>query len=211
MGIPSALTINTNLDMVKTPGFYFCNGAENENRPDDSGSFSLLVEKTGAWEGKGVKQTYTGFSSGITYTRVFQGYDETIWEEWKQLSTATPPQKYSLPLADGWVRVNAAEYWKTQEGIVIVTFRVAPENGVAIDTSTKIIATLPEGFRPVGYMPHISAVTMKNGEKGNDAQAWINETGNIYAQAVTPIPETSGGSPANWGGFAGTFIFVSNS
>lgn len=130
---------------------------------------------------------------------------------WREIPTATPPQRYTLPLADGWVRVNAAEYWKTQEGVVIVTFRVAPENGVAIDTNTKIIATLPEGFRPAGYMPHISAATMKSGEKGNDAQAWINETGNIYAQAVTPIPETSGGSPTNWGGFAGTFIFVANS
>lgn len=118
------------------------------------------------------------------------------------------PEKRSLPLADGWIRVNAAEYWVTQENVVIVTFRVAPENGVAIDTSTKIIATLPEGFRPVGCMPHISVATMKSGEKGNDAQAWIDEIGNIYAQAVTPIPATSGGIPVNWGGFAGTFVFV---
>lgn len=123
----------------------------------------------------------------------------------------TPPQKFSLPLAEGWVRVNAAEYWKTQEGVVIVTFRVAPENGAAIDTSTHIIATLPEGFRPNGYTPHIAVSTMNPGTDMYDASAWIDGNGSICAQTRTSIPQSGGSSPTGWAGFAGTFVFVADS
>ena len=174
MGIPSALAIDTDLDMVKTPGFYFCNGAENENRPDDSGSFSLLVEKTGAWEGKGVKQTYTGFSTGITYTRVFQGYDETTWEEWKQLATATPPEEYDIPFRSGW-QANGmkATYCKSQEGICIVNCAVHG-TGTA---SENFIATLPSGFRPSATFG-CAAHAYKGGVRGI-AEAQINAYGDI--------------------------------
>lgn len=123
----------------------------------------------------------------------------------------TPPQKFSLPLAEGWVRVNAAEYWKTQEGVVIVTFRVAPENGAAIDTSIHIIATLPEGFRPNGYTPHIAVSTMNPGTDMYDASAWIDGNGSICAQTRTSIPQSGGSSPTGWAGFAGTFVFVADS
>lgn len=147
-------------------------------------------------------------NTGVKY-RLAIGEDQ--WGAWKQISTATPPQKFSLPLADGWVRVNAAEYWKTQEGVVIVTFRVAPENGAAIDTSTHIIATLPEGFRPNGYTPHIAVSTMNPGTDMYDASAWIDGNGNICAQTRTSIPQSGGSSPTGWAGFAGTFVFVADS
>lgn len=141
---------------------------------------------------------------------LFYRYWRDGWSDWKPIVTATPPQKYSLPLADGWVRVNAAEYWKTQENVVIVTFRVAPANGAAIDTSTHTLATLPEGFRPAGYTPHIAVTTMQRGTNIYDAYAWIASSGNIKAQTTSQIPESSGDSATNWAGFAGTFVFVAD-
>lgn len=133
------------------------------------------------------------------------------WQGWERITTDVPPQKFSLPLADGWIRVNAAEYWKTQEGVVIVTFRVAPENGAAIDTSPHTIAMLPEGFRPNGYMPHIAVSTMNPGTEIYDASAWVDNTGAIKARTRTSIPQSGGSSPTNWAGFAGTFVFVAAS
>lgn len=145
------------------------------------------------------------------YFRTKKTAPEYNWEDWVQIALATPPQEFNLPLAEGWVRVNAAEYWKTQEGVVIVTFRVAPENGSAIDTSSHIIATLPEGFRPNGYTPHIAVSTMNPGTDIYDASAWIDGNGNICAQIRTSIPQSGGSSPTGWAGFAGTFVFIAAS
>lgn len=179
MGIPSALAIDTDLDIVKTPGFYFCNGAENENRPDDSGSFSLLVEKTGAWEGKGVKQTYTGFSTGITYTRVFQGYDETTWEEWKQLATATPPQEFDLPLVEGVQNVSSA-YWKDQFGVVTGFFNILANS---VQSGYDItIGTLPEGFRPSRLAHSVGVVS-----SGESLGLLVRQTGEIQLQDAASV------------------------
>lgn len=161
----------------------------------------------------GVGSIYTMMALDSDARAWINGYNGLVWAGWQKIATATPPQKYTLPLADGWVRVNAAEYWKTQEGIVIVPFRVARENGAEINTSTQIIATLPEGFRPPSDVtPHIAVSTMVVGSGGDrDAVAWVNSSGNIYAQASSSIPAKDGGTPVNWGGFAGTFVFSSGS
>ena len=143
----------------------------------------------------------------------FQSFDGSSWRPWTPIATATPPQEFDLPLADGWVRVNAAEYWKTQEGLVIVTFRVARENGAGIDTSTQMIATLPESFRPPSNVtPHAAASTMVMGSnETRDAVVWVDSAGNIYTQASNPIPAKDGGTPLDWGGFAATLVFVAAS
>ena len=124
------------------------------------------------------------------------------------VATATPPQKFSLPLADDWVRVNAAEYWKTQEGIVVVTFRVAKTNGAAISAGINHVATLPEGFRPVGYFPHAAVAIMKDNLV---CAAWIDTNGWVMCNTSMDIPQSSGSEPALWAGFAGTFVFVAAS
>lgn len=150
--------------------------------------------------------------AGVTASEIrVRWHNDFGWSPWHSIVLTTPPQKFSLPLAEGWVRVNAAEYWKTQEGVVIVTFRVAPENGAAIDTSTHIIATLPEGFRPNGYTPHIAVSTMNLSTEIYDASAWVDNAGAIKAQTRTSIPQSGGSSPTGWAGFAGTFVFVADS
>lgn len=161
-----------------------------------------------ASEGWSVQIAIGAVENAGLYWRKARGF---TWAAWENAATPTPPQEFDLPLADGWVRVNAAEYWKTQEGVVIVTFCVAPENGAAIDTSTHIIATLPEGFRPNGYTPHIAVSTMNPGTDMYDASAWIDGNGNICAQTRTSIPQSGGSSPTGWAGFAGTFVFVADS
>ena len=63
--------------------------------------------------------------------------------KWFQVATATPPQEYDLPLADGITAATAATYCKTQEGIVIVYLGLSGDIG-----NWTTLGTLPEGVRP---------------------------------------------------------------
>lgn len=65
--------------------------------------------------------------------------------DWVEIATATTPQIFDVPLAAGWTKHRASEYFKTQENIVTVYFQVhtsSPQGGEVT------LATLPEGFRP---------------------------------------------------------------
>lgn len=67
---------------------------------------------------------------------------------WAKLATATPPQEFDLPLAEGWLPIDArygAVYWKTQESIVNISLGLKSDHTV---TNGETIAILPSGFRP---------------------------------------------------------------
>lgn len=71
------------------------------------------------------------------------------WSEWKEESTATPPQVYNLPLAS---QIPSSQsytncYYKTQDNIVHVSFRIAHNDKFQ---KSEVFATLPVGYRP-GY------------------------------------------------------------
>lgn len=144
---------------------------------------------------------------GQEYVGTWNPDRDQNWSGWMPQATATPPQKYALQLAEGWVRVNAAEYWRTQEGVVIVTFRVARENGAGLQQGNWIVATLPEGFRPSGYIPHVASGTMSG---NNMAAVWVNESGEVWASNLLSLPEASGDDPNSWAGFVATLVFVAN-
>lgn len=78
----------------------------------------------------------------ILFERMFNGDN---WSEWGQISLATPPQEYDLPLADGWTAWKPSLYWKTQDNVV--TLMIGVRASVAHDSGATI-GTLPEGFRP---------------------------------------------------------------
>lgn len=65
------------------------------------------------------------------------------WSKWKEESTATPPQEYDLPLAEGITAMQPCTYSKNQFGEV--TLGGCAANAIS-DSIT--IATLPVGFRP---------------------------------------------------------------
>ena len=204
MNVPTALPSDTDLNTVTTPGLYYCDGAVGANKADSANAFSLLVESTGAWGNQGRKQTYTAYDTGKTYVRVITGNVGDVWTDWMPYATATPPQKYSLPLAEGWVRVNSAEYWRTQEGLVVVVFRVAREDKQSLSPGNHQVATLPAGFRPVGYYPN-GVSKIFGGTTGN---VWIDEAGAIWENNAETIPESSGDDPSLWKGVSATVVFV---
>ena len=84
------------------------------------------------------------------------------WSEWKEESTATPPQEYEIPFRDGWESgAYKSTYCKTQDGICLVNCSVYG-TGVA---SVNFIATLPTGFRPSATVC-CAAHSYKNGIRG---------------------------------------------
>lgn len=68
-------------------------------------------------------------------------------EHWDvvNVATATPPQVFDLPLAEGWTAHRASKYFKTQENVVTVYFQVHTDSPASGEVA---IATLPAGFRP---------------------------------------------------------------
>ena len=183
-----------------TGGFYVDSRITTENHPFPG------------WWGLGHLVVHGSGSVTIEVTEPFSGRiavnrtDNAKWMGWQYLSTTTPPQRYVLQLADGWVRVNAAEYWRTQEGLVVVTFRIARSSGAEISAVPHPIATLPEGYRPVGYASHVAASTMS----AVPAVLWVGDDGVIYASAAQEVPASSDPNSANWPGFAGTMVFCAN-
>lgn len=155
--MPVQIPADADLNTLRTPGFYWCDGSTNANRPDDSGSFCLLIEKTGSWAGNGVKQTFTNYDSGAIYTRVSP---KDIWKPWRLLATATPPQEFDLPLAEGITAHSPCTYCKTQEKIVLMRINFLTTSQL---TESNQIAVLPVGFRPeklVEMLAYINNGTM---------------------------------------------------
>ena len=95
-----------------------------------------------------------GLSSGVMIQILYSRYGDIFvrgyayweipkWQPWVPIVTATPPQEYDLPLADGLSAVNPCTYRKNQFGEVSVGG--AASGTIEVGTT---IATLPSGFRP---------------------------------------------------------------
>lgn len=179
--MPVQIPADADLNTLRTPGFYWCDEATNANRPDDSGSFCLLIEKTGSWGGNGVKQTFTSYDPGAIYTRVSP---KDIWNPWRLLATATPPQEFDLPLADGFVHYEPSTkstYSKSQEGLVVVHFYCKKADGTDI-VHNDTIAMLPEGFHSSANVHSPANVSFDGGSVYSQdvATAVADPTGRVW-------------------------------
>lgn len=67
----------------------------------------------------------------------------TVAAELAGKANATPPQEYSLPLAEGITENQPCTYHKNQFNEVTIHF-----NGQGTITEAMLLGTLPEGFRP---------------------------------------------------------------
>ena len=92
----------------------------------------------------------------IAYRRKSNG----VWGDWTPISTATPPQEFDLPLAEGVTTVGAGYknvYSKDQFGIVRVWFSVHFESIPGVNAP---VFTLPEGFRPDSVCDNAATLSM---------------------------------------------------
>lgn len=80
----------------------------------------------------------------------FQSRNQDGWTNWVQLAKCETPEIHELPLADSINRLGTAAYWKNAFNEVTVVFDYGEKsNDNFIPYQWTLIATLPEGFRPV--------------------------------------------------------------
>lgn len=113
-----------------------------------------------------------GYSVAITvwfgntqYIRVGSG---EVWDDWDILATATPPQQFDLPLAEGLIQSSTSWYSKDQFNQVHVHGDISAGSG-SLEWDT-LVATLPEGYRP-GAKIEAPATFASGGKNGSGAVA----------------------------------------
>ena len=180
LNTPTSLNANVDLNDVKTPGFYYCDGATGANRPINTGAFSLLVENTGSYGGNGRKQTFTDYSLGVTYARTISGDSGGAWKGWKPLATATPPQVRNLTLQSGFTADYTCTFFVTQESAVFLAGGVSGTLSANLGTQ---IGTLPADACPPAIRRR-PAVT-NNGPAYID----IHTDGTVWAYPFTAASE----------------------
>lgn len=110
---------------------------------------------------------------GVEYNRT-QNDPSSAWRAWTKTALATPPQKFTAPLSDGYG--GTLSYLKTQESIVIVSFDVYKTDNSSIN-GTNLISTLPEGFRGLSGYCAALATGVGGGSIVGAAQAWCDTEG----------------------------------
>lgn len=102
----------------------------------------------------------------------------TVSSQLSNLESAltTPPQKFDLPLLDGWYTNDRAQYRKTQEGLAVVNAILELSEGYDASDNTQI-AVLPEGFRPATSFMY--PVSVQDGSTRASAIVQIGTSGTI--------------------------------
>lgn len=136
-----------------------------------------------------VRQTAYEVNSTRMYTRACLSGS---WSQWEPIATATPPQVFDLPLAEGITALQPCTYWKNQFGAVTIGGTAEKSNGVA-DLTT--IATLPESFRPAKNVER--PATLSGGGSRYAGSVLIGSNGSVRIHTPTT---------ANVVTFAATFL-----
>lgn len=100
------------------------------------------------------------------------------WTDWIHIATATPPQEYDLPLAEGLIQSSASWYSMDQFNQVHVHGAISAGSSGSLGWDT-LVATLPEGYRP-SVKIEAAATFDSDGTSGCGAVA-VSEDGTIKA------------------------------
>jgi len=111
------------------------------------------------------------------------------------------PQIFDLELINGFQKMDYAVFWKTQEDIVTLTFKIGFQ-GADIPAGTHIVSVLPEGYRPKTYLSHGSGTTFPHVEQ--PILIWIGSGGYLNIRVQNAIPAFEGASVCGTLSFAAT-------
>lgn len=153
--------------------------------PKVSGTYSIGPDVTGMpFSGGCLAQVASdGYSVAITvwfgntqYIRVGSG---EVWDDWDILATATPPQVYDLPLAEGISNINGtmSKYWMNQDSTVHVEISVQATSEL---TDESLVSKLPEGFLPAENQPrYIGDNAFLTVQTGGEVQLFLRGGGSL--------------------------------
>ena len=169
------------LNTLVTPGMYRLHSVTNKPMLADFGN-CLVMGKDGDDTRTQLLGGFTSTLSGILFFREGQLLKSVwTWGKWVRIATATPPQEFDLPIADGYDGTSYPQkYCKTQEGIILLRFTVCKKVGY-IEVG-DVIGILPDGYRPSDRI--VSIVGVDGIEAGTgifSAEVQINPlSGEIY-------------------------------
>lgn len=170
--------LNNNWDKIDT-AILLAIAAAGAYNPEES----YAVGDYCTYKGK-LRKCSTAIPTGETWTET-HWTTTTVAAELAELSSqlsnlesalTTPPQKFDLPLSDGWYTNDRAQYRKTQEGLAVVNAILELSEGYDASDNTQI-AVLPEGFRPATSFMY--PVSVQDGSTRASAIVQIGTSGTI--------------------------------
>ncbi len=111
--------------------------------------------------------------------------------DWSEIATATKPQEFDLPLAEGYTANGGCKYSKDQFGIVRVVGNINKSSG-AFAPNTPF-ATLPAGFRPGRYGGFVAIANSLPVEvsKRHPAVVQVSVDGNISISMMSETDQSA--------------------
>ena len=151
------------------------------NFPAEPGMWSLSIYATLEITGNnGTVYVARNRDSGNIYSR--QALNGSFWP-WVKLATATPPQKYDLPLTGA---TGTCKYSLDQFGVVRITGLITRDDG------TTYFGTLPEGYRPAAQVVFAGCGFTDGSEifpctvgADPDGRVWVNDFGGSFT--IVPV------------------------
>ena len=143
------MLFGNDLNDWKRLGTYNSMGGVTVNAPPGTDGWGVVPVFSGSGDNSAsVLQMFIPLNLVGGKRSIYRRFFRSTWTDWEPLATATPPQEFNLPLAEGVTTVGAGYkniYSKDQFGIVRVWFSVHFES---IPASGTHVFNLPEGFRP---------------------------------------------------------------
>lgn len=120
---------------------------------------------------------------GQEYVGTWNPDRDQNWSGWMPQATATPPQEYNLPLAEGFSTWGiGCKYYKTQENIVVIHINVETDH-VQTAGEEIVIGSLPVGFRPGGHVLSAAYCNHYNDLTAKPGYIFCDYTGNVIVRA----------------------------
>lgn len=103
-----------------------------------------------------------------------------LWRGWLPIAMAAPPQKFELPLAEGWTKYQQPYYQRNAFGEVTIWGSVKKDSAIA---QGDVIATIPAGFR-IPVSTELPAIKLLEGAPAA-AAVFVRSYGDITAATTS--------------------------
>ena len=174
---------NVDLNTITIDGHYRINGGCT-NVPITGGGWeqwSQLLVITGLYSDNAT-QIMPIYWNGDVWIRTIRGYDPLVWNDWKRLATATPPQEYNLPLVSSVREIAKCQYFQRQDKTTAFNLCCGATSGESISNNMPV-ANLPVGYQPT-QQRFFPAVALNGAERfpgfvvasSNGELSWTGES-----------------------------------
>lgn len=151
-----------------------------EDTPSGNLRVALIMER--GKPGAGTIYADMAYTDGGTSLRRYTGEPTSNNEgvRWARLATAVAPQKFELPLAEGWTKYQQPYYQRNAFGEVTIWGAVKKDSAIA---QGDVITTMPAGFR-IPVSAELPAIKLLEGAPAA-AAVFVRSYGDITAATTS--------------------------